>query len=189
MKRTNDGKAIALQPLSQYDSSSLVLLRNELARFLKVQVNILPVLPYAANVGTGYDGMVLGDSVLPVLSKMIKEHAQMIIGITNKKLAVIRSDTMRIYHKDTLVYYFKNVLGYSLLPGKVSVISDNSLMTEDKVLWADRMKKMALHEVGHNLGLTHCPDDNCLMSEAYGQIHKLNIRGGDYCLRCRDKLK
>ncbi len=61
-------------------------------------------------------------------------------------------------------------------------------MSTDKELLANRLRKVIIHEVGHNLGLLHCSDDSCLMSELNGNIATLNKKGGDYCINCRRKL-
>jgi archaemetzincin len=48
----------------------------------------------------------------------------------------------------------------------------------------ERLAKIALHEVGHTLGLPHCPTRACLMEDARGQVKVLD-RAADLCLRCR----
>ena len=44
-----------------------------------------------------------------------------------------------------------------------------------------------LHELGHAAGLPHCRDASCLMSFA-GSVERVDVRGGSFCERCRDRL-
>ena len=46
--------------------------------------------------------------------------------------------------------------------------------------------KEACHEVGHLLGLGHCPG-NCLMSTSW-TLQSVTRKSGDLCRECRDKL-
>jgi archaemetzincin len=78
------------------------------------------------------------------------------------------------------------VSGY--IGGNASVVSDYRLQSGDRGLFENRLKKVILHELGHNLGLSHCSVDTCLMSETNGDIVKLNKTGDYYCKKCRQKL-
>ncbi|MBP2641329.1 MAG: putative Zn-dependent protease [Firmicutes bacterium] len=46
--------------------------------------------------------------------------------------------------------------------------------------------KEACHEVGHLLGLGHCPE-NCLMGTSW-TVHSVSRKSGDLCRECREKL-
>jgi len=51
-----------------------------------------------------------------------------------------------------------------------------------------RLAKTAVHEIGHTLGLDHCPTRGCLMEDARGQV-KTSDREYDLCSRCRARLR
>jgi archaemetzincin len=51
-----------------------------------------------------------------------------------------------------------------------------------------RMVTTCIHEVGHTLGLDHCPDARCLMTDARGSVLTVDRTSGRMCARCRGKL-
>ncbi len=43
--------------------------------------------------------------------------------------------------------------------------------------------KEAAHELGHTLGLGHCPDRRCVMHFS-NTLDDTDFKGADFCLRC-----
>jgi archaemetzincin len=74
-----------------------------------------------------------------------------------------------------------------LRPGKVCVISSFKLkQNANAKLLADRLQKVAIHEVGHNLGLYHCKKDpECLMNDAGGTIKQVDNEKFMFCENCK----
>lgn len=53
----------------------------------------------------------------------------------------------------------------------------------------ERLRKLAIHELGHTLGLDHCPVFGCVMNDAQGKlIRSLDTGGETFCGRCRKRL-
>jgi archaemetzincin len=81
------------------------------------------------------------------------------------------------------------LFGHAQLDGGLAVISLARLRPEaygpfhDAALLLARARKEALHELGHTLGLTHCPRSTCVMSLAttIRQVDQKSIR---YCPDC-----
>lgn len=83
------------------------------------------------------------------------------------------------------------IFGLGFCPGKTCVISTFRLYknaNQDKMI--ERLSKVAVHEIGHNMGLGHCTnDDKCLMNDAGGTIKQVDNERIWFCDRCKNLLK
>ena len=81
------------------------------------------------------------------------------------------------------------VFGEAQLNGKHSIISVCRLHEEfysgisNEVLLLERTIKETLHELGHNFGLRHCSDWDCVMHASNG-IEEVDIKGNTFCRKC-----
>jgi archaemetzincin len=81
------------------------------------------------------------------------------------------------------------VIGLGELPGTASVISVYRCRrrARDAVQARERLAKAAVHELGHTLGLAHCPTRGCLMQDAEGKVATADGEY-DFCSACRARL-
>jgi archaemetzincin len=75
-------------------------------------------------------------------------------------------------------------MGLGYCPGSVCIVSEYRLKHKSTRLLQrqERLLQLALHELGHNFSLPHCPNVNCLMVAAKG---KMTLDGHKYyCSKC-----
>jgi archaemetzincin len=86
------------------------------------------------------------------------------------------------------------ILGLGAIDGRCSVLStfrmerrwENGGAPEDVV--RQRLWKTAVHELGHTLGLPHCPHRGCIMEDAHGTV-KTTDRETDLCDDCARRFR
>jgi archaemetzincin len=83
------------------------------------------------------------------------------------------------------------IIGLGFCPGKVCVISTCRIKNKvTKKSFYNRLKKVTLHEMGHNLGIPHCSNsDKCLMNDARGTVKTIDKENLFICDKCVKKIK
>lgn len=82
------------------------------------------------------------------------------------------------------------IFGLGYRPGKTCVISTFRLKKSvNDIKFKERLQKVCLHEVGHNLGLPHCNNDSlCLMNDANGTIAQVDKEKIFFCISCKKQI-
>ncbi|MEM3019055.1 MAG: archaemetzincin family Zn-dependent metalloprotease [Candidatus Bathyarchaeia archaeon] len=113
--------------------------------------------------------------ILSKISKLSIKEDHRILGVTNL---------------DLFVQGMNFVFGQAQLGGKVALISIYRLKPEfygdkpNESLLQERCVKEAIHEVGHTLGLTHCPNHRCVMTFS-NNIFMVDAKSKRFCEPCR----
>ena len=85
------------------------------------------------------------------------------------------------------------IFGEAQLQGKAAIISLYRLRPEfygeppNRNLLVERAVKEAVHEIGHTLGLRHCPASSCVMHFSL-HIGMTDRKGRDFCRICRLRI-
>ena len=116
-----------------------------------------------------------------LLGKLLDEapiDAERILGVTDVALFI-----------PVLTYVF----GEAQLDGRAALVSTRRLDTtvyglpENRQLLAERLRKEAIHELGHTYNLYHCEDTLCVMrSSTY--VEEIDLKSGRFCSRCQRSL-
>lgn len=94
---------------------------------------------------------------------------------------------------DLFIPVLTYVFGEAQLDGRAAVVSTHRLDTtvyglpENRKLLAERLRKEAIHELGHTHTLYHCEDTLCVMrSSSY--VEEIDLKSGRFCNRCQRAL-
>jgi len=85
----------------------------------------------------------------------------------------------------------KYIFGLARVGGTSTIISIHRLhplfydAPADEALLLDRIKKTALHELGHSFGLTHCRSKHCAMFSST-RISDTDLKKDAFCPTCAD---
>jgi len=181
LKNNNQKQIIALQPFNDYDELLLTDLAFDIRDFYDKQTIILKPIEIPKHF---YDTIIKqysADSLIMLLSKMRNDTITEIIGFTHSPIFTMKKS-------NSMPYYDENLFGMGHQPGNACVVSDWKFNSSYKTLHYQRLRKVTIHEVGHNLGLSHCLNDKCLMSEKNGNTINLDNGGNDYCQKCKNIL-
>ncbi|MGB9697698.1 MAG: archaemetzincin family Zn-dependent metalloprotease [Ignavibacteria bacterium] len=107
-----------------------------------------------------------------------------------KNLQALEGYKILLIDLDIYVPALTYIFGEAELGGEAAIISITRLKPEfymnqpDPALFFQRIQKEVLHELGHNLGLYHCIDWDCVMHSS-NNIDEVDLKGSDYCRKCR----
>ncbi len=86
------------------------------------------------------------------------------------------------------------ILGMGSIDGRCSVVSTYRMRRRwenggaPESLVRERLWKVAIHELGHTLGLEHCPVRGCLMEDGHGTVQTVD-RGQALCADCARRFE
>jgi archaemetzincin len=167
-------RIIALVPVGRVEPGHLESLAQGLAARLRAACWIVP---------GDLDGEFAYDPVrgqyhsTEILKRLLQvPHAQSwrILGVTDLDLYI-----------PILTFVF----GEAQLRNSAALVSTHRLhpefygMPNDPALLRGRLLKEAIHELGHTLGLQHCPDYLCVMSASHS-VERIDLKQADFCPAC-----
>jgi len=95
---------------------------------------------------------------------------------------------------DLFLPIFTFLFGEAQLNGLGALLSTVRLhnrfygLREDEQLFHQRLKKEAIHELGHTFGLLHCIDPACVMrSSTY--VEEVDLKNAEFCRNCERKIQ
>lgn len=170
---------VGLLPLDPVKPALVKLVGDELRAFHGVKTVELKEVPLPAEAYYRPRNRYRADILLEWLDRNRPPACDHVLGITAADISCTKGP-----------YQDWGIFGYGYMPGPSSVISTFRLNRNARSPdhFRERLVKVALHEVGHNLGLDHCPDKACLMVDAEGTMAAVDRERKALCAACRAKL-
>ncbi len=98
-----------------------------------------------------------------------------------------------VTRSDLFIPILTYVFGEAALGGNAAVVSYHRFRNElyglaaDWDLMVERLRKVAIHEIGHMLGLVHCTLQYCVMHSA-SYVEELDLKGHEFCPFCKSHV-
>lgn len=183
-------KQIAIQPLGKVDQSLINSIQSSLESVYHSRVVVLPERSvYSAAFIRLKSPRYRADSILKFLKRDMPDSIDHVLGITKQDISTTKYEVYPIKIKQPESKYKDwGVFGLGMCPGRSCVISTFRTRQCSTQRLHERMQKIAVHEVGHNFGLRHCPDKNCVMTDAVESIRTVDNAPLKLCKNCLSKL-
>ena len=129
------------------------------------------------------------DTLLKYLEKIrIAESADFAFGITAQDISTTKRDADGNIKKPASKYRDWGIMGLAYRPGKTAIVSTYRLK-QNHAEFYNRLQKVCIHEFGHNLGLRHCADKNCVMTDAAESVRTIDHCQPALCTECALKIR
>jgi|GEM_PF-2279881 len=166
---------IALQPLGEVKVERLSVVKQGLEKAYGLKVTTLPAKPLPKAAWYAPRGRYRADILLDELAGHTPGTCRIVIGLTAKDISVTKDQ-----HEDW------GIFGLGQLDGRTCVVSTFRLGARgaDEAKLRERLRKVAIHEVGHVMGLPHCPHEGCVMRDGEASIATVDAETGTCCESC-----
>ena len=173
---TKEPIVINIQPLGKVSNEYIEHVKNSVKTFYGYNCKVLPTMP-------------ITKQMLTKVTQRIDAKKALRTNKTKGNLLILTERDICHYKDKSRPEY--GIFGLGLRPGKTCIISTFRLkrgVGKEKTL--ERLKKVTLHEIGHNLGLKHCENDKrCMMNDARGTIKQVDYGNVWFCGKCKEQLK
>ena len=167
---------IAIQPLGEVHKERLDIVKKGLEDAFGLKVETLETKPLPKEAWYEPRSRYRADKLLGFLDNQTAAKYRIVIGLTSKDISTTKDE-----HKDW------GIFGLGELGGRVCVVSTFRLNARgaDEAKLRERFRKVAIHEVGHVMGLDHCPTKGCVMRDAESSILTVDEEDGKFCEECK----
>lgn len=173
------GPTVAIQPFGPVKASDIARVKAGILALYAVDVEILPEKPLPKVAYYEPRDRYKADKLLDVLAAETPEKFTKVIGLTARDISATKGEIADW-----------GIFGLGQLAQRPCVVSTFRLRSgkaSDEVFQA-RLVKVVNHELGHTLGLDHCPTLGCLMQDAGGKIATVDGESGKPCEACAARL-
>jgi archaemetzincin len=167
---------IAVQPLGPVKAERLAVVKQGLEQAFGVTVEVRKSSPLPKSAWYAPRSRYRADILLDHLHETAGPKPPVVIGITEKDISCTKDE-----HVDW------GIFGLGELDGRTCILSTFRLGARgaDEKKLRERLRKVAIHEVGHVTGLPHCPQAGCVMQDAEASIETVDRESGAFCEECK----
>lgn len=183
---------VGIQPFEDFSPALIDTVNKTLQAVYGFDVSVLPSikLPKSAFTTLRNRKRYRADSLIRYLRQIRPDSVDYIIGLTRKDISTTKRGKDGQIKKPASRYVDWGIFGLGFRPGPSCIVSNYRLKLKDKQKYHMRLKKICMHEIGHNLGLPHCADHpKCVMRDAAETIKTIDNVDLWLCDSCKRKIK
>ena len=183
-------KVVGILPYNGISKNEVDTIARAITDFYQIKTIVLTEkeLPKAAFINIK-SPRYRADSLIRIQNRNLPKGIDFVLGLTHKDVSVTKNNSDGTIKEPTWRYNDFGVMGLANCPGKSGIVSTFRLKSKDKSLQLERFKKVAIHEFGHNLGLPHCPNTDCVMTSAAEKIATIDKEKMQLCNACKSNLE
>ncbi len=126
--------------------------------------------------------------LLSWLKQQKADSAVLIVGLTDVDIYTTKRNRGGSIKKPESKYKVWGIFGLATRPGTSCIVSTKRLKTSNVKQFEERLLKVVLHEIGHNLGLKHCENKSCYMTDAVETIRTIDNASLEMCEDCKAQI-
>jgi archaemetzincin len=178
-------KRLALVPLGEVPAADVALASASISGTFGWIVDVLPAQDPPSSAWYAKRGRYRAEKILDWLRPELPDGADRIMAITAFDIS-----TTKPPRADW------GICGLADIGAAASVVStfrirkkmDGASGAQREARYRQRLRDLAAHEFGHQLGLEHCPTRGCVMEDAKGTVSTFDHSSGALCPACRAAL-
>lgn len=180
---------VGIQPYKGFSKIKTDTIARTIAAFYGVNIIVLPEKELPDEAFTNYKApRYRADSIIRIQRRTSTKTTDYILGLTASDVCITKYDKNGEVRKPVHKYTDFGIMGLAFCPGTSAVVSSYRLQHGSSKVYFSRLKKVSVHEFGHNLGLPHCSDKKCVMTDAVESIKSIDNAKLALCKKCRDKI-
>lgn len=178
---------VEIQPVADLNNIALQRIADTITAFYGFKVEINDRLQVSQKFENHEKGPRLDASMLlDYLKQHKKESSALIMGVTSKDIFITKRDKNGNIKKPENKYKIWGIFGLAHCPGSSCIVATKRIQHKNTNIFYDRLLKITLHEIGHNLGLKHCPNKKCLKTDVVESISTIDNTEMKLCDVCTE---
>ena len=179
-------KIVGIQPYNNFSTDDAKLIAFVIDSFYSLETQLLPSKELPKIAFTRIKSpRYRADSIISIQNRNIPKNVSYVLGLTNEDISVTKNDEKGKILEPKWKYCDFGIMGLAYRPGKSAIVSKFRIKSKSHKIEMIRLRKVTVHEFGHNLGLPHCPNKKCVMTSAAEKLTTIDNEKLALCMTCK----